>query len=268
MSGCIELYDKIKSNAQVENNPNPNPDSSPDLIILCPNIDGIKKSINNSARSISLLCSASEQFSLKNLHSSKKNSLGNVYEQLEYLISKDYELIRIYISCSFGSIWEDFDDIYIEHVIKIVDQIYNIAKIKNISSNKLDIVLSDTFGLANENRIKKIYENLKKNIGLDIFNYLALHLHTLQQKSTLNNFEYNKSIGFEQLILVSLDYEIKKYDSSICGIGGCPFGEKELKGNISTYDLYNFLIGQGYEFDIDTKKLEENSFQIKKILDT
>jgi hypothetical protein len=28
------------------------------------------------------------------------------------------------------------------------------------------------------------------------------------------------------------------------------------------------LIGQGYEFDIDTKKLEENSFQIKKILDT
>ncbi len=259
MSGSLELYNKIVLDDDSDNKSN--------LIMLCPSIGKLEKSFNANIKNISLLCSCSEQFSIKNLNCSKEKSYKNMWTQLEYLIKKDYEQIRIYISCVFGSPWDIFDKSYLKEIINIIDSIYTIIVSNNIDYNKFDIVLSDTFGLGNINLMKILYMEIKKKFDQDIFGYIGLHLHTNQIIIRENYIEYNKSVGFEELIKTSLDYGIKKYDSSILGIGGCPFGEDNLKGNLSTLDLYRFLDSIGYDCDIDIKKLEQNSFEIKKILD-
>jgi hydroxymethylglutaryl-CoA lyase len=260
MANSLDLYDLIKQN---------NHNNYCDLIMLCPSISGLELCLNKSIQRISLLCSVSEKFSWKNLNCSRDTSFNSMLKQLNFIIENDYkfDLIRIYVSGSFGSNWEDFDTDYINYLIKIIESIYIFARLHNINYDKLDIVLSDTFGLANDSNMILVYEQIKSEFPQDIFKYIGLHLHTEQIVKKHNDIEYNSSIGFENLINISLNYLIKKYDSSILGIGGCPFGEENLKGNLSTIDLLLYLQKLGYNSDIDLLKLENNSFKIKKILD-
>lgn len=260
MSGSLELYDKIicDNNFNIDKN----------LIMLCSSIRGLEKSLEVDIRSISLLCSVSNQFSIKNLNCIKELSFKNMREQLEYLIKKDFYRIRIYISCIFGSQWDNFDEIYLKEIINVVKVIYTIIINNNIKSENFDIVLSDTFGMGNVNLMKTLYMEIKNKFGTDIFEYIGLHLHTSQIIQNINGHNIYKSLGFEDMINLSIEYGINKYDSSILGIGGCPFGEDNMKGNLSTFDLYLHLTNLGYKCDIDIKKLEENSFKIKKILDS
>ncbi len=259
MSGSLELYKKIIDDNQTWDKKN--------LIMLCPSIRGLVKSFDLGITEISLLCSASNQFSIKNLNCSKEESLKNLFKQLEYLIKKDYKLIRIYISCVFGSQWDNFDKLYLNEIINMLEELNVIIINNNIKSENFDIVLSDTFGLGNVDLMLILYEEIKNKFGVDIFEYIGLHLHTNQIIENVAGQNIYKSVGFEDMINLSLDYGIKKYDSSILGIGGCPFGEDNMKGNLSTMDLYHHLNKLGYTYDIDIKKLEENSFEIKKILD-
>jgi hydroxymethylglutaryl-CoA lyase len=262
MSKSLELYNNIINQQTNQTN----------LIMLCPSIKGLEKSIESGIKNISLLCSTSNNFSYKNLNCDKTISTTNMLNQLELIIKKDFELIRIYVSCSFGSPWDNFDSEYLNNLINLVKQIYDFAIRNQITHEKFDIVLSDTFGLGTEENISKLYLNLNNIFGSKIFDYLALHLHTCQieMKENYNNdvIQYNKSIGFEKLILISLENNIYKYDSSILGLGGCPFGEDNLKGNLSTLDLINFLESIGFECNIDKKKLIDNSFLISKIINS
>ncbi len=255
MSGSIDLYQKIMLNLK---------NDKTKLIMLCPSLNTVKISVDKGIKQFGLLCSISNKFSWKNMNMSKEDSINKMLSQFEYIINLDFDLVRIYLSCSFGSDWDFVDDEYIEYLFDVIDKIYFVCNKKNISSKNVDIVISDTFGLVNEELIIKIYNNLEKRFTKKIFEYIALHLHTEQEITSTN---YNRSVRFKKFIKISLDYGIKKYDSSILGIGGCPFGENNLKGNLSTYELYSFLSELDYKLNIDLKKLEESSFRIKKILD-
>ncbi len=255
MSGSIDLYQKIILNLK---------NDKTKLIMLCPSLNAIKKSADKGIKQFSILCSVSNIFSKKNMNMSKEDSINKMLVELDHIINLDFDLVRIYISCCFGSNWEVVDNEYIEDLLGIIDKIYFICIKQNISSKNVDIVISDTFGMVNEEIIIKIYDNLEKRFTIKIFEYIALHLHTEQENKSTH---HNKSIGFKKFVKISLDYGIKKYDSSILGIGGCPFGENNLKGNLSTYELCNFLVELGYNPNIDMKKLEDSSFRIKKILD-
>ncbi len=260
MSKSLELHELISK----QKRPNTN------LIMLCPSIRGLEKILLSGIKQISLLCSASEQFSYKNLNCDKNISINTMFTQLGLITNNNFELIRIYVSCTFGSPWDNFDVEYLNKLIGLINQIYEFVKLNSIRHENFDIVLSDTFGLGTEEKLSELYKCLKERLGTNIFNYLALHLHTCQIKVNNNIgdniFVSNKSIGFEKLILISLDYGIKKYDSSLLGIGGCPFGEDNLKGNLSTQDLINFLESNDYDININKEKLLNNSFQINKIL--
>ncbi len=265
MSKSLELYNNIINQQTVQTD-------QTKLIMLCPSIRGLEKSIESNIKNISLLCSASNNFSYKNLNCDKNTSTINMLNQLELIIKNDFELIRIYVSCSFGSPWDNFDSEYLNNLISLIKQIYDFSVRNQITHEKFDIVLSDTFGLGTEENISELYLNLKNEFGNTIFDYMAVHLHTCQveTKENYNNdvIIYNKSIGFEKLILISLENNIYKYDSSILGLGGCPFGEDNLKGNLATIDLINFLESVGFDTNIDKKKLLDNSFLISKIINS
>jgi hydroxymethylglutaryl-CoA lyase len=109
--------------------------------------------------------------------------------------------------------------------------------------------LSDTIGSINEHKIDELFNNIDK----DLIDYIALHLHT--------------DNNFYPIINKALEYNVSKFDSSLLGIGGCPFAKCKLLGNISTYSLVKYLHSKKYKTDLSLIKLRQTHNSIKMLLD-
>lgn len=223
------------------------------LIMLITNNTNLKKSIDYNISSFSLLCSLSDVFGMKNLLKNSLDSFNHVLEQISYIYnncsSKNIK-IRIYLSCTFGTIDEEFNESYMDilqiYLSKLVDEIRKY----NIHFDDFDIVLCDTYGVITNTLLIKILE-LTSSIN-NINKYISLHLHT-------NN-------NFNDLIDIALKYNINKFDSSILNIGGCPFSGKENFNNINTVNLIKYLESKNYRTNIDINLLEKIEEEILKIL--
>ena len=231
--------------------------------ILCTNKKGLIDAINKQINNYSLVYSICDKFSIKNLNKTYEENYIEILEQLELIKLNNYNKIRIYISSCFGSVFNKNHDYILNNLIISLNKIYEFIIINNINHENFDIVLADTFGLANEvydNNVKNIIkylDSIKEKYPSHIFNYISLHLH-------LDNSDED---AINSLIDIGLSYSIKKFDSSISGIGGCPFGEKNnMKGNLSTLYLVKYLKNKGYDLDIDIKKLENLDKEISNII--
>ena len=102
-----------------------------------------------------------------------------------------------------------------------------------------EVGLSDTTGYANPNQIKRLIRLLKKEVGEE--NLTSMHLHNTRGLGLAN-------------ALASFEEGITTLDSSLGGIGGCPFAPG-ASGNIVTEDLVFMLDAMGLETGIDIEKL-------------
>ena len=109
----------------------------------------------------------------------------------------------------------------------------------NYSSDMFDIVIADTIGACTPKRVQEVLEYVPMS------NYMGVHLHTDSR--------------FEDVVGILLDRGIRKFDSSMLGIGGCPYAKSDAAkgvGNISTLPLVKFLHSNGYDTGIDMDALE------------
>ncbi len=256
MSNCFELFSLIKEYNKTQS------DNSISNIILCTSTNGLINSINKNIQEVSLILSVSDEFSLRNLKKTSVQTLSSVFEQIE-ILSKNFDKInkvRIYISCVFGSVFEDFNSDYINSLLEIMYKLVNFTKITGVY-DKIEFVLSDTYGLAgilynlspSKTRLQYILEEIKKIIQNEFSIKTSIHLHTDQD--------------FYWLIDICLNNSIRSFDSSILGIGGCPFSDCVLKGNISTVKLVKYLYELDYQTNINLEKLELVEQEIKHILE-
>jgi len=242
MKESYELWDYLDQK-KLDNN----------FIMLITNNNNLKKSIDHNISSFSLVCSVSDIFGMKNLLKNSLESFDYVIEQISYIynncISENIK-IRVYLSCTFGTIDEDFNDSYMNklqiYLLRLLEEI----KKYNIHFNNFDIVLCDTYSVITDAILIKV---LELTTSIDNLNkYISLHLHT-------NN-------DFNDLIDISLYYNINKFDSSILNIGGCPFSGKENFNNINTVNLIKYLENKNYKTNIDIDLLEKMEDKISKIL--
>ena len=200
--------------------------------MLIPSFNQTKKVLDAKINSFGLVCSVSETFAKKNLLKSSKETFANVINQMDLItkINPDVNNIhmRVYLSCSFGSPWEDFNTEYLRilrnYVVKLVDY----AKDKKIPYDNFDVVIADTVGLSSDERTNLILRIINFYLSKEEKNYLAMHIHSTDYK-------------FHNQIKKCIHSDILKFDSSMCGIGGCPFAEDKMLGNISTIKLIEFL---------------------------
>lgn len=244
MSNSFELYEKMEKKENTK------------YTMLVPNISKLQNTIDSKINSFGLVCSISDAFAEKNQNKKSIETFNNVLEQLE-MITKNKIInphVRIYLSCSFGSSWENFDNDYIKILEKYVLCLLNYAKFNNYSSNNFDIVISDTIGASDLYRTNEIIKFINANLNNKDKEYIAMHIHT-------------KDDNFINLINTCYNNKIYKYDSSMLGIGGCPFAEDKALGNISTVKLIKYLqsIGECKNYDIEKLKNCEN--QIQNIID-
>ena len=253
MNETIELWNVIK-----EKYDNEEYFSEEKYTVLLIDSKKIDDAIQNGIISYSFVFSLCDTFGMKNLRNNYENSFEMVIDNMKYIYNnlKNKRLhFRIYISCFCGSIFSDNDDnLIIDRIHISIYQLLFFSKKYNIDYNNFDIVLCDTFGVLNEEKFIKILDTIN-DLSPDIFKYISIHLHS--------NDDFYKNID------IALNYNITKFDSSLLKIGGCPFAKddiNQLKTNISTKNLAEYLGNKGYDTGMDINSIIEAESQLEEIL--
>lgn len=180
------------------------------LSVLVPNEKGLERAKSVGASNINVCLSPSETFNKHNFNSSLSKLLSS-YRSMLYGIPK--ENIRVYISHAFGCSTEgQFDDEAISFVLQQSALLGD------------TVVLSDTAGIANEQSIQRMGEFITNMPSTK----WAVHFHhNANGDSLMDNVQSAYDIG------------IRQFDTSVGGIGGCPFVAGS-GANLATEDLLNW----------------------------
>ncbi len=196
---------------------------------LVPNEHGIMDALDTGIKEVAFFTSASETFNSKNINCTIRQSFIRL-NAISKIAKKHRVKLRAYISCAFSCPYEGKVD---------YRKVANIAR-KLIDSGCYEISIGDTIGAATCKDVGNLLKHFLKHIPSK---KIAMHFHDTRGMAIANVRE-------------SLDFGIKRFDSSIGGLGGCPYA-KGASGNVATEDLVFFLEGMGYETGVNLKKLIE-----------
>lgn len=195
--------------------------------VLVPNATGLKNAIAAGAKEIAVFTTPSEQFSQKNTHCSVAESIQRIADVME-LARKHQLYVRGYLSCVLGCPCEG--EMAPEKVAKLADVLFNMGCD--------EISLGDTIGVGTPLKTVRLLEIVSQFVPIK---NLAVHFHDTYGQALAN-------------IYAALQYGIAVVDSSVAGIGGCPYA-KGATGNVATEDVLYMLNGMGIETGVDLKKL-------------
>ena len=196
--------------------------------VLVPNMKGLEDAIRVNVREIAIFLAASETFSMKNTNCSIDNSMKKARTVIEEALKHDIK-VRGYISCIVGCPYEGQVQ---------TKAITNLAAFM-LQCGCYEISLGDTIGVGSPNKIKNVLYELE-HVSNDM-NKFAIHCHDTYGQALVN-------------IYASLECGIRTFDSSVAGLGGCPYAAG-ASGNVATEDLLYFLHGQNLETGVDLNKI-------------
>ncbi len=194
---------------------------------LIPNLQGYEKAIAANANEVAIFAAASEAFSQKNINCSISESLQR-FEVLMNAAQAQKNPVRGYISCVIGCPYSGLVD---------VKKVVTIAK-ELLAMGCYEISLGDTIGVGTAGQIKHLVETLAQDIPID---KIAVHMHDTYGQALAN-------------IFAALELGVSVVDSSIAGLGGCPYAAG-ASGNVATEDLVYLLNGLGIQHGADIEKL-------------
>lgn len=202
--------------------------------VLVPNAQGMEAALRHRLDTVAVFTAASESFTQKNINCSIEESFSRFSPVIED--AKAYNVrVRGYISCVAGCPYEGQVDI---------SKVASIAE-KLLASGCYEISLGDTIGVGTPNQMKDIIRAVKTVVPVE---KIALHCHDTYGQALAN-------------IYAGLEDGVRVIDSSIAGLGGCPYA-KGASGNVATEDVAYMLKGLGLETGVDLEKLIEAAWYI------
>ena len=205
---------------------------------LTPNMHGLEAAMKAGVREVAVFAAASESFSQKNINCSIKQSIERFEPVIKEGLANNVR-VRGYISCVVGCPYEG--DINAETVAQIAQTL--------IELGCYEISLGDTIGVGTPASIIAMLELVSRATGT---NKLALHCHDTYGQALSN-------------IYASLQLGIQTIDSSVAGLGGCPYAPG-ASGNVASEDVIYMLDGLGINSGVDLDKLVSVGDAISKIL--
>ena len=182
--------------------------------VLVMNKRGYERAKSVGAKKINIVFSPCEEFNKRNLGKTR----DELYEQYSSFMGEvDKESVRVYLSMAFGSPYGgavNFD---------LMKECINDAKMFGNT-----VVFADTVGVGSTEEVAMF-----ANMALEMNMTPALHLH--------HTGDEERAID---LVYAGINHGIREFDSSIGGLGGCPFAE-ESGANLSTETLVRYLNGWG-----------------------
>ena len=201
---------------------------------LVPNYRGAEDAIRAGAHKISIPLSVSETHSLKNVRRNHEQMLAEVRRIVELLRAQPPERRPHFegsLSTAFGCTIEGA--IAQEKVVALAESL--------MAAGCDEVGLADTSGYANPVQVRRMVRALRAAVGEGAVT--GIHLHNTRGQGLAN-------------VLAALEEGITTVDSSLGGIGGCPFAPG-ASGNIVTEDLVLMLEGMGLRTGIDLEQLLE-----------
>lgn len=195
--------------------------------VLVPNERGMLRAIESGVREIAIFTAASELFNQRNINCSIEESLIRCQPVIE--LAKTHNIkVRGYISCVLGCPYEG----------AIAPQ-----QVTNLSQKLLDLgvdelSLGDTIGVGTPKQTSLLLEQVLKIIPQ---HQLAMHFHDTYGQAIAN-------------IYASLGFGVHRFDSSLAGLGGCPYAQG-ASGNVATEDVLYLMHGLGIETGVDIYKI-------------
>ncbi len=202
--------------------------------MLVPNEKGLEKAINAGVKHIALFTASSNAFTQKNINCTIEESFNRFLPVMK-IAQENNIRVRGYLSTVIACPYAGKTDpqLVLEHAKRFLD-----LGIEELS-------LGDTIGVATPKDIETLLETLLPHIE---DKRIALHLHDTYGQALAN-------------ILKALEMGIHIFDTSIAGLGGCPYA-KGASGNVATEDVLYMLHGMGYQTGIDLDKMIETSHWI------
>jgi hydroxymethylglutaryl-CoA lyase len=195
--------------------------------VLVPNIKGFENAMRSSVKDIAVFAAASETFSQKNINRSIADSLKEFTAITQLAISQGIR-VRGYVSCVLGCPYEG--KVALSQVVTVAKALY--------AAGCHEISLGDTIGVGTPVAAKLMLKAVMSEIPIS---KLAIHFHDTYGQALANIFS-------------CLDLGISTMDSSVAGLGGCPYA-KGATGNVATEEVIYMLHGMGLKTGIDLEKL-------------
>ncbi|KAL8489293.1 hypothetical protein ACS0TY_024785 [Phlomoides rotata] len=197
------------------------------LPVLTPNLKGFEAAVAAGAKEVAVFAAASESFSRSNINCSIEDSLARHREVA--LAAKSHSIpVRGYISCVVGC--------PVEGAVPPSKVAYVAEELLNMGCAKIS--LGDTIGVGTPGTVIPMLEAVLDVVPIE---KLAVHFHDTYGQALSN-------------ILLSLQMGISIVDSSVSGLGGCPYA-KGASGNVATEDVVYMLNGLGLKTNVDLRKL-------------
>lgn len=205
---------------------------------LVPNMKGLENALEAGIDGASVFMSASETHNLKNIN----KSISGTYPVLKEVIEaakQEGKRVTGYVSTVFDCPYEG--RIAPDQVMRVLDQL--------IAYGVDDISLGDTIGSAVPSQVEMLLDPIITRFPKE---KIIMHFHDTRGMAIAN-------------IMTSLNYGITRFDTSIGGLGGCPYAPGAA-GNVATNDVLYLLHGLGIKTGIQDKKIQDASIFIQNKL--
>ena len=205
---------------------------------LTPNVQGFEKALEAGATQVAIFTSSSEGFCQHNINCSISDSLTR-FEPVMELAAKHNIPVRGYLSCVADCPYDG--PTKPEQVARVANLLMELGC--------YEVSLGDTIGTGTPIRIAKMLEAVQVKVPT---NKLAVHFHDTWGQALANIYQ-------------ALTMGINTIDSSVAGLGGCPYAHG-ASGNVATEDVLYLCQGLGIETGVDLELLAKAGWMISEEL--
>ncbi len=206
--------------------------------VLVPNLKGYDSARAHGAQEIAVFTAASESFTKKNINCTIDESFAR-FEPVVMKARKSKVFIRGYVSTAFYCPYEG--KVPVKNVVSVVSRLFEMG-VREVS-------IGDTIGAATPGDVRKLLRALSRHVPLK---HLALHMHDTRGTALAN-------------VLAGFDLGVRIFDSSVGGVGGCPYAPGAA-GNVATEDLVYLFDGLGLKSGVNLAQLIEINHWLGKRL--
>jgi hydroxymethylglutaryl-CoA lyase len=206
--------------------------------VLVPNLKGYEAAVAAGAVEVAVFASASEAFSQRNINCSIAESIER-FEPVFEAAQRDGVKVRGYVSCVVGCPYEG--KVAPERVADVSAALYD--------RGCCEVSLGDTIGVGTPGSVQRMLQAVAGRVPVAA---LAGHYHDTYGMAVAN-------------VHASWQFGLRVFDSSISGLGGCPYA-RGASGNVATEDVVYLLQGMGADAGVDLGALVEVSAWISTAL--
>ncbi|MBK7845013.1 MAG: hydroxymethylglutaryl-CoA lyase [Bdellovibrionales bacterium] len=205
---------------------------------LVPNFRGMEDAVKTELRDIAIFGACSEGFSKKNINCSIAESFDRFRQVIKEAKTRKIK-VRGYLSTAFGCPYDGYVDP--GYVVKLATALLELGV--------YEVSIGDTIGVASPRQVEILLKKILKKIPA---RRLAMHFHDTRGTALAN-------------VAKSYELGIRSFDSSVGGLGGCPYA-KGASGNLATEDLVYMMHAMGVRTNVDLESLIETKRWIEPII--